>query len=229
MNFLVHHQCFKNKKATEYSLKSLLDYNPKTPYVLWSDFGDDYTQISKKYKINYYYSDINVGYRYYDKNKAYELLSRIKKSCELYPKLPYVLWMEDDVLIKGKIKIDNNIQFSAGPDVGNRYLGNVFEYLCNKYDVNPNFNFYSTAGGTIMSSDVFTNKFHILEKFLEEDYEYIINNLWTELPHHDIMIMTCHLICGKNYSVNPYHVELMRNSDWRNEKYTIVHGYKENY
>lgn len=229
MNFLVHHQCFKNKKATEYALNSLLEHNPNTPYVLWSDAGEDYTEISQTYKVNYFYSDINVGYRYYDKNKAYELLNRVRKSCELYPNLPYVVWMEDDVLIKGKIKINSGTEFCAGPDVGNRYLGNVFEYLCEKYRVAPNFNYYSTAGGTIMSSGVFTEKFSILEKFLNEDYDYIVKNLWTELPHHDIMIMTCHLICGKKYSVNPYHVELTRNSNWTSNKFAIVHGYKDHY
>jgi hypothetical protein len=229
MNFLVHHQCFKNKKATELAFKSLREHNPDAPYILWSDSGDDYSNFSSIHDIDYFYSDINVGYRYYDKNKAYELLNRIRKSCELYPNLPFVVWMEDDVLVKGKIKIPDNVEFCGGPDVGNRYLGNAFEYICEKYKLSPNFDYYCTAGGTIMSSEVFTDKFNIIEKCLDEDYDYIINNLWTELSHHDIMIMTCHLICGKKYSVNPQHVDLSRSSNWRDEKFTIVHGYKNNY
>lgn len=229
MNFLVHHQCFKNKKATSFAIESLFKHNKDSPYVLWSDAGDDYSELEKKYNLNYFYSPTNVGYRYYDKDQAFELLDRVRRSCELYPDKPYVLWMEDDVLIKGKIKIPIETEFSGGPDVGNRYLGNAFEYICQKYKLNPNFDYYCTAGGTIMSSDVFTDKFFILEKFLEEDYEHIVNNLWSELPHHDIMIMTVHLICGKKYSVNPYHAELSRNFDWKNDHYSIVHGYKDQY
>lgn len=229
MNFLVHHQCFKNKKATEFALKSLKEYNPDVPYVLWSDAGEDYKKFVDNYKIDYFYSGTNVGYRYYDKNKAYELFDRVRKSCELYPNLPYVMWMEDDVLVKGKIKVPNGVDFCGGPDVGNRYLGNAFEYLCEKYKLTPNFDYYCTAGGTMMSTEVFTDSFNIIEKFLEEDYDYIINNLWTELAHHDIMIMTCHLICNKKYSVNPQHAELSRSSNWSDNRFAIVHGYKDHY
>lgn len=229
MNFLVHHQCFKNKKATRFALESLRKYNPNSPYILWSDAGEDYSDFIDLYNINYFYSDINVGYRYYDKNKAHELFDRVRKSCELYPNIPYVMWMEDDVFINGKISVPSNIDFCGGPDVGNRYLGNVFEYLCKKYKVSPNFDYYCTAGGTIMSSEVFTSNFDLIEKFLDEDYDYIIENLWSELAHHDIMIMTCHLICNKKYSINPHHVELSRNTNWNDKKFTIIHGYKNNY
>lgn len=226
MNFLVHHQCFKNKKATKFAIDSFKKYNPEVPYVLWSDAGEDYSDFDN---ITYFYSPINVGYRHYDKDKAFELVNRIRKSCELHPDLPYVMWMEDDVLVKNRIKIPNGVDFCAGPDVGNRYLGNAFEYLCEKYKLTPNFDYYCTAGGTIMSSEVFTDSFNFIEKFLEEDYDHIINNLWTELAHHDIMIMTCHLICNKKYSVNPQHVELSRSSNWNDDRFAIVHGYKDHY
>lgn len=226
MNFLVHHQCFKNKEATKFAITSFKEYNPEVPYVLWSDAGDDYSDVDG---VNYFHSPINVGYRFYDKDKAFELVDRVRKSCELNPSLPYVMWMEDDVLVKGPVKVPSGIDFCAGPDMGNKYQPGVIEYLIGKYNVNPNFDFYCTAGGTIMSTDVFTTNFSLLERFLDEDYEYIVEKMWRDLPHHDIMIMTLHLICGKQYSVNPCHVELLRNPDWKNEKYTVVHGYKDNY
>lgn len=226
MNFLVHHQCFKNKKATKFSVDSFLKYNSEVPYVLWSDAGDDYSDFEN---VTYFYSPINVGYRYYDKDKAFELVDRVRKSCELYPNLPYVMWMEDDVLVKGPVKIPSGIDFCAGPDVGNKYPPEVVDYIVNKYNVERNFDYYCTAGGTIMSSDVFTNNFSLLEKFLDEDYEFIVEKMWRELPHHDIMIMTLHLLCGKKYSVNPHHAELSRNSNWNDPVYTIVHQYKEHY
>ena len=226
MNFLVHHQCFKNKKATISAIQSFKEYNPKVPYILWSDAGDDYSDAEG---VTYFYSPINVGYRFYDKDKAFELVNRVRKSCELYSNLPYVMWMEDDVLIKGSVEIPQNIDFCAGPDIGNKYPSSVIEHLKNKYNVDPNFDYYCTAGGTIMSSDVFTKNFSTLEKFLDEDYEFIVENLWRDFPHHDIVIMSLHLICGKTYSVNPYHAELNRNGNLNDNQFTIFHGYKEHY
>ena len=226
MNFLVHHQCFKNKKATVFSIQSFKTHNPEVPYVLRSDAGDDYSDVEG---VKYFYSPVNVGYRYYDKDKAFELVDRVRRSCELYPDLPYVMWMEDDVLVKGLVEVPNDIDFCAGPDMGNKYAPGVIEYLNKKYKTEPNFNYYCTAGGTIMSSDVFTSNFHTLEKFLDDDYEFIVEKLWRDLPHHDIMIMTLHLICGKKYSVNPHHAELLRNGSWQDDQFTIVHGYKEHY
>lgn len=229
MNFLAHHQCFKNKKATEFALKKFREYNPDTPYIIWSDAGEDYSYLVDKYNVKYFYSNINVGYRHYDKNKAFELLSRVRKSCELYPHMKYVMWMEDDVLIKDKIDVPFNIDFCAGPDIGNKFYGETLDYLIKKYKVDPNFDYYCTAGGTIMSSDVFTDKFYLLEKFIDEDFDHIIKNIWTEMAHHDIIISVCHLICNKKYSVNPRHVEKSQNANWNNSDYSIVHGYKEHY
>lgn len=229
MNFLVHHQCFKNKKATEFAIKEFKKYNPDIPYVLWSDAGENYGDFVSLYDVDYFYSNKNVGYRYYNKDKAFELLNRVRKSCELHSDLPYVMWMEDDVLVRSQVKVPVGIDFCAGPDIGNKFYGETLTYLTQKYNVSPNFDYYCTAGGTIMSSDVFTNNFNILEKFLEEDYDYIIKNIWTELAHHDIIIMICHLICNKRYSINPYHTELTKNPDWKNSQFTIVHGYKEHY
>ena len=55
MNFLVHHQCFKNKEATKFSISSFREYNPEVPYVLWSDAGDDYSDVED---VNYFYEKI---------------------------------------------------------------------------------------------------------------------------------------------------------------------------
>lgn len=231
MNFVVHHQCFKNRKATEFVIKSFREYHPDTPYVLWSDNGDDYSKICKEYNIDFILSDMNVGSNY-TKDKLYEFFNRVRKTCESYPDKPYVLWMEDDVLIKGKIEIPENCDFCSWPDVGNKFqqlLGNYnFKNLCEKYNVTPNFDYWTLAGGGIMSSDVFTNKFNIIEKFIEEDYENICPD-FKNLMFYDVLFMLMHLICDKKYTVNPQVTEVHRNSDWNNPKYTLVHGFKEYY
>ena len=231
MNFVVHHQCFKNENATEFVIKSFREYHPDIPYVLWSDNGSDYSKLCEEYNINFILSDTNVGSNY-TKDKLYEFFNRVRKTCELYPDKPYVLWMEDDVLVKGKIKIPENCDFCGWPDVGNKFqqlLGNYnFKNLCKKYNVTPNFDYWTLAGGGIMSSDVFTNKFNIIEKFIEEEYENICPDFKNFL-FYDVLLMLMHLICDKKYTINPQVTEVHRNSDWNNPKYTLVHGFKEYY
>jgi hypothetical protein len=229
MNLIAHHQCFKNKRATEFAISEFRKHNPNVPYVLWSDAGEDYTEISGRLGVDYFHSDLNVGYKYYDKEGAFELYNRIRKSCELYPEAKNVLWMEDDVLVKGEVLVPSGCDFSGIPDVGNRFYGITFGYLCEKYGIAPNFDFYSTAGGTLMCADTFRDKFNVIERFIEEDYEFITNEICREMAHHDVMIMLAHLITNKRYGVNPCLTEVARNSNWPDPRFTIVHGYKNAY
>lgn len=232
MNFVVHHQCFKNKKATEFVIKSFRKFHPTDPYVLWSDGGDDFSKIAKKHKVDFVLSDVNIASEYRDKSQVYELFDRVRKTCERYPDKPYVMYMEDDVLVKGEIIIPEGVDFCGWADVGNkfvRHLGNYnLNYLHEKYSVNPNFDYWTAAGGVMMSSDVFTNKFSILEKFIDEDYEKISPD-FTKVVFYDVLFMLAHMITDKKYSVWENITEVHRNADWKNEKYTVVHGYKEQY
>ena len=227
-NFLVHHQAHKNKIATEEVIKSFRNYHPNDPYVIWSDCGDDYTDISQKYNTDYYYSDFNVGYIYYGKESAYELYDRIRKSCELYKDKTHILWMEDDVIIKGEIYIPNEVEYYGMPNIGNYWL-ELHEYLCEKYNVNPNFNFWSTPGGAIMPTDTFVNKFDILEKFIDEDYDYIYKNMGKSIGAADILKMVSQIITGKNYTINPQIDDINHPTGVNNDMISIVHGFKGHY
>ena len=120
MNFGVHHQAYKNFDAVENVLSQFRKYNPEEPYVLWSDSGSDYYEIAEKYKVKYFYSDLNVGLKKYSKDQLYEFLVRIRKTFEIIDK-KYAVWMEDDVLIRGKISIDEKVDFSGLPFTGNYF------------------------------------------------------------------------------------------------------------
>jgi hypothetical protein len=232
MNFVVHHQCYRNKKATEFALKSFREYHPNDPYVMWSDGGDDFSDIAEKYDADFNYSNVNIASAYRDKSQVFELFDRVRKTCEKYPDKPYVMYMEDDVLVKGKISIPSEVDFCGWSDVGNKFVRHLGHYnltsLHKKYSVNPNFDYWTAAGGVIMSSDVFTNKFKILEKFIDEDYESISPD-FTKVVFYDVLFMLAHLICDKKYSVWDQITEVHRNPDWNSDKYAVVHGYKEQY
>jgi len=228
MNFGVHHQCFKSEKAVEFVLQSFRKFHPDDPYVLWSDCGSNYSELCEKYNVKYFYSDVNVGIKNYTKDKVYELFDRVRKSCEIIKK-KYIIWMEDDVLVQNKIQIEDDVEFSGQSFTGNYFWGNSLEYISKKYQITPNVNWFGTAGGAVILSEVFTDHFDIIEKFIDEDYEHMIKNVWTEIGHPDIMITIAHLICGKKYSANPQLADVNKTPDWRNLNYSLVHSFKEFY
>jgi hypothetical protein len=240
MNFVVFHQAYKNSKSTEFVIKSFRKFHPNVPYVLWSDNGDDYSHLVEKYNIDYIFSDYRVGLFMYDgKRQIFNFFDRIKKSCEMYPDKPYVMYMEDDVLIKGKIKIPDGVDFCGWDDIGNnlvhRFGIEKFQEICKKYNVNPNFDYYTTAGGAILSSDIFLNKFDIIERYINEDYEEIqkackeIHPGFESIFYCDIEIMMLHLICDKKYSVWEQICDLTKNPNWNSDQYCVVHAFKEHY
>ena len=93
----------------------------------------------------------------------------------------------------------------------------------------PNVKWFGTAGGAVLLSEIFLEKFDVIEKFIENDYEYMTNALWTEMGHPDIMITIAHFLCGKKYSVNTQLTDVNKNPDWRNSNHTLVHSFKEFY
>jgi len=46
--FTAYHQCYKNKKATEFAIQKFRQYNPDAPYYLISDNGEDFSDIAEK-------------------------------------------------------------------------------------------------------------------------------------------------------------------------------------
>ena len=240
MNFVAHHQCFKNKKATENVIRSFREHHPNDPYVLWSDNGDDYSDLAEKYNIDFYLSEYNVGAGVYKgKDQIFNFFDRFRQTCELYSDKPYVIWVEDDVLFKGQVEIPSGVDFCGWENIGNslthRFGKEKFNKLCEKYNVNPNFDYYTAAGGIVLSSEVFTNKFNIVKKYIEEDYIEIQELISKRYPDYvkrfdyDVEIMMIHLICGKQYSVWDQITECHKNPNWISNQYSVVHGYKDHY
>jgi hypothetical protein len=242
MNYVIHHQCYKNKKAVENVLKTFRVTNPKDPYVLWSDNGDDFSELAAKYNANFIFSDYNIKFDCYKgREQLYNLFDRVRKTCQMYPDKKYVMWVEDDVLFKGKVNIPNDVDFCGWAEnkplsLRLRFGDDGFERICKKYKVTPNFDYWTIAGGAIMSSDVFLNKFDILEKYIDEDWVPFCESVegpncpwYQKSMYGDIEFMMAHLVCGKQYSIWNQITECHRNLNWKDEQYVVVHGYKEKY
>lgn len=225
----VYHQCYNNEKATEFAVKNYKLYNDH-PYYIISDGGSSFTDIIKKYNCIYYNDGYNVGMNYLNSDQAKIIVNRIKycfenSGCE------YLLLMEDDVLCRGKISVNKKINL-AGADVpGNVIHTSSLDYIKEKYKVSPNINFYNACGGSILNKNIFFENYSIIVKFLNEDHDYIKNNLsgdkygWA-YGSMDSMLNFLYMICGKHITVNDMLTEYFRNPNWKTSQHLLVHQYK---
>jgi len=230
---VAYHQCFNNRKATEFAVKNFRQHNPDTPYYLISDAGSDFSDIAEKYNVNWVYDERNVGMNYLPAKDSWVLLERIM-NCFNDSGSQYMLLIEDDVLCRGKIEIENGFDLAGANTPGNIIGKEAFEYIKQKYNVNPNVNWYNACGGTILNKNIFYENYDIIETFMKEDYDYIMNNLSGEqfgwsFGSMDSFLGFLYMVCGKEICINSDLVECLRTSDWRSSSHKLVHQYKEQY
>jgi hypothetical protein len=229
----VYHQCFNNKKATEFAIKNFKQYNPDIDYYLVSDGGEDFSEIAKKYFCNYIFEKNNIGMNYYTVDQAHQIMNRLK-TCAINSSSEYLLLMEDDVLCRKKFNLHTTIDLAGVYSPGNVIPNEVLDYLSKKYNVFPNINWYNACGGTILNTEILLNKFDLIEKFINEDHDYIVKNLSGEKYNFgygsmDQLLVLIYFVCGKKVTVNEHLTEYWRNPNWMNSDHALVHQYKEQY
>jgi hypothetical protein len=231
-NFGVHYQAYKNRTAVEFVLQSFRKYHPDDPFVLWSDAGDDFSDICNKYNATYFYSDFWVGYNHFSKEQLYVLFDRMRKTCEI-AKRKYLLLLEDDILVRGKIEVDNSIDF-CGLNSNHKWPPRVTEYLHQKYDIT--LGSWGCGGGSTMLMTPFIENFDKFERFINEDYEHLAKmwkewnpDIWGGIGYQDILIHIFFTLCGKKYSISPLVTCSVIDPNWEHSSHPIVHSYKNHY
>ena len=101
-------QCHKNPCATFKCLESFRKFYPDCTLVLLSDNSYDYTEMGKYFNCIYINSSdsLSLQCQYLDVSLRIDHMKKlIKRVCNAYRliKEDYVMWLEDDVLLKGKI------------------------------------------------------------------------------------------------------------------------------
>jgi hypothetical protein len=222
-NFSVYHQCYKNKKATEFAIQQFRLHNPDIPYYLLSDGGEDFSEIAEKYNCHFILSSENIGTNYLEKDAAKIYLQRLKASFE-YSNTEYLLTMEDDVLCRGKIDIEGDFNIAMSYVPGNKLIQHIFEKAVSKYNISPNVDWYGATGGTILNRNIFfdDDKIQLIEQFMEEDFESTLGSI-------DQFIVMLYLICGLDCSVNNGLGETHRTPNWQDTDLPLIHCYKEMY
>lgn len=231
----VFHSAYKNKKATEEAIKNFRKYNDG-PYFLVSDGGDDFSEIAKKYNCYYQHFDWNLSLRDHNhpsgiygntKQETLEWLRRFYLACTLLES-DHIMMMEDDVLIKGKINVEENVEFS-GLDNGPFIHKELIEYLTQKYDAKFDYNWYGLPGGAIFKTKTFVENYDRITKIFNDEFDYIKDNLMKSIGFVDVWMTVYFYLCKKPYTINPYFTEVTTNPNWKNSNYAIVHKYKEHY
>jgi len=200
-----HHQCFKSQRATEHAARLFLSWNPDVPYYLWSDCGDDYTNLAEELRLHYSFSPINVGYKHYGPEALVELFRRVKQTAE-ESGADLILWMEDDVITRARLKIAATVQ-STCLRTTHRIWPACHALLRDKYGVEPNVPSWGMAGGSLLNGNLFRTQWSMIENFARIDYPELIKVCGPEVGYGDILMQMVHMIAMIPCDVGGYVVD----------------------
>lgn len=226
--------CFKEKEAVERAVANIRTFYAKSPIYLSSDGGLDFAYLEDTHTKFVLYPDV-LGYVNHpetkDKEKlidcCYEFLQRLQNSID-YCQKEYMCYYEPDVLIRGLIKIHDNLHINGS--YANEIHPNVKQLISDYNPVNKNSNFGS-CGGSIIRSETLKN---IYNKVIED--KSIIRNIIYNDPrvsNCDYLLTVLFSIFGYTYYENFDFIEARRNPNWQSTEHAIVHQfhdfYNENY
>lgn len=222
-------QCYKNPYATYKCLESFRRFYPSGTIVLLSDNGYNYSKMAQFFDCMYIHCDENVPVNLLDVNNNEFVLKHCKKLIErissafLLIKEDYIMWLEDDVIINGRI-IDN-FQYDINGFCPNTI---VTRLLCSRFkNLDPNRKYpFSGHGGTVF------NKTNTLSSFLREDIidEVGLNWLNYDLPTtaaQDYLFSI--LVTLNGGTVGPYGGHADRHDNQIDPRITVQHQYKRWY
>lgn len=220
MEFSVYHQVYNNKKATEFSVSEFRRYNPNVKYYLLSDGGLDFSDIANKYDCIYVHDELNTGLISLTADKVKILISRLRKFFKT-TESKYGLYMEDDVLCRGKVSLENPIDITMLDVPTNKMI--LYDKIL-KYNQNPNVDWYGSCGGNFLMN-IFEEQENIdlINRFLSNDF------ISDQAGTIDQLLPSLYLICGYKCTVNPLLSDLNRDPQWKSKSNPLVHSFKENY
>jgi signal peptidase I len=172
-----YYQCYKNKKALIYVLDSFKKKYPDSNIILVNDGGDDFEDIANHYKCDYFYekkSQTTKNALYFTENSIFDYINNIRKHI-LTINTPYVILLEDDVVVVKKITM-NDLKYDInGCNHSTRIEDSVFN-LIKKENIELIDRFYGGCGGCILNTNFFKKVFHNKEKLKLDLNEFILNS-----------------------------------------------------
>jgi len=129
-------QCYKNPYATYKCLESFRRFYPSGTVVLVCDDGYNYSKMAQHFKCEYIHcfdkatficTDLDTNIRF---QNTHTLIDRIKRAFTLI-KEDYVMWLEDDVVVNGRI--EDNFKYDLNGFCPNKIHDHFISELKQKF------------------------------------------------------------------------------------------------
>ena len=216
-------QVYKKTDRLERSLSSFRKFYPDSSIVLFSDNGDDLSDVALDFSCTYFHSNVNTGISPmgFSKDQAIEWIKRFKRSFDI-GKNPYLIYMEDDVLIRNHINVDPEVKIAGTHE--NPIDHRIIEYFENKYGFKFCTDRYGACGGSIYEKETFLNLFDRFIDIINNDFDTLENDYGYRLGFLDIFMPVFYMANGICYRLNTQMIETHRDANWINTQHPIVHG-----
>lgn len=240
LDFGVFYTCFTEYEAVEYSLDLLYSIYPDIPVYLVSDGGSDYSGLSHKFphakflleydsrgivpKINET-NWLNPEMQNLIKDSIFTFLERIKRAIENNKK-DYLLIMEPDVLIRGKLSIVEGAKL-LGSRVNSYHwakdrINDVFKSIPGSVPIS-----HYGAVPAIMETDAFMRvyEYFTANKFYIDDFCRIDPNF----ANYDLLLPVLFSALGYEEIQNQDITECLRNPNWEYSGHPLLHQFRYYY
>lgn len=193
------------KTSTEKIVQQIRKFYPgtQTYYMVGSDAADDLLDITTKFTCHYKLYDIKLGYPSYDAHKTIEWLKRFRQAC-LECRTSHIMMVEDDVWIKKLITVKDEWEMVGGTiTYGNVIPDNIINSITEFSGKKPLTNYYGCGGGSIFNVSTFLANYDRVIPWFEKNHD-IFQNQYSPLGFMDCYMVVYYMLCGKNYTANPY-------------------------
>lgn len=233
------YSCYKEKKAVEYSLSELRKHYPDSPIYLVSDGGLDFSYLEEEYdnlvtsleedtmSSTFGITGDQVTGNFREKEKqdsikkcALSVLDRLERAIE-YCKTDYILMLDPDALVRGKLTIPNNAKL-LGSRI-NSGLPQGFKDVLSSIRGAKVIDCWGATPGIfevktfLKALDVLKCDMNILDRLSMEYYAMFA---------HDLLLPTLFALVGEEEVFNPEIIECNRDSEWHSKSNPLVHQFK---
>jgi hypothetical protein len=236
----VFYTCYKEKDAVEYSLDVLYSIYPDIPVYLISDGGADYKFLKDKEYGKYVEAMLEEDSRgmvpkitedtylepannSYIKKSIETFLERVKRAID-FCDCEYLLVMEPDVLVRGKLNIPDGSKF-----MGSRINSGLSQELKNVMSSVEGAIPVDVWGATpaifscetyLLAYDALMGNPDLLDRLCKSD---------CRLANYDVLFGVLFGVIGVDEEFNPDIIECYRDINWKNSNKPLVHQFRAKY
>ena len=178
-------------------------YPYPTYYMIGSDAADDLSDIAKDNHCHYKWHKDKVGYPSYNLEKILIWFERFKDACQNC-NTSHIMMTEDDVWIKKQITVKDEWEM-AGWDIkiGNVIPDFIIDSITEFSGKRPLTNQYGCGGGSIFKVSTFLENYDRVIEWFKKNHD-TFQPQYQPLGFMDCYMVVYYMLCGKDYSVNPY-------------------------